>query len=420
MNPPIHIFLKFHRLKKGISQEQLCEGICSVSYYSKIENGQTVPSEEILSHLKRRLNVSINIQDNSRQAREILQSWYKQIIFSDEAEIKSTYTELKEMMSEVFEPTLHNLFILFEFRYLLRIRDFKKASDLRDDIENLKDIFDETSFYYYYKFNGQYLYFYGDYHASTQMYEKAEAISKGGSIETWEKADLFFHMASSYFYVYKVSKTAEYTNQALELFYGEMNYQRTAECQLILGVSYKRTGDYEKAEASFALAQKAAKNLNMKQLQKGVDFHIGMLYSAKGNSEKAIELFLGAYTELIGYRYSMNIAYYIIQEYAKIGNWDEVSEWSQKGISLIDDPQRLEDYLHHFVSYKKLSEGNFQDFKLYVTMKVIPYFRKRKLFEHVSHYSFLLGKELEKQRKYKDSSRYYRMAYQAHSEFLYY
>jgi tetratricopeptide (TPR) repeat protein/DNA-binding XRE family transcriptional regulator len=46
------------RKKKGMTQEQLAEQICSRSYISRMEKGDTIPSEEILQLLAERLQVS--------------------------------------------------------------------------------------------------------------------------------------------------------------------------------------------------------------------------------------------------------------------------------------------------------------------------------------------------------------------------
>ncbi|MBQ6801763.1 MAG: helix-turn-helix transcriptional regulator, partial [Oscillospiraceae bacterium] len=50
--------IRKERLAKNWSQEGLCKGICAVSYLSKIEQGKTEASEDILSALFARLGIS--------------------------------------------------------------------------------------------------------------------------------------------------------------------------------------------------------------------------------------------------------------------------------------------------------------------------------------------------------------------------
>lgn len=53
------------RKKKKFSQKQLAEGICSVTYISKIENGKKIPSHDITVKLFSRLGVNPSLFDTS-------------------------------------------------------------------------------------------------------------------------------------------------------------------------------------------------------------------------------------------------------------------------------------------------------------------------------------------------------------------
>ncbi|MBP2242455.1 transcriptional regulator with XRE-family HTH domain [Cytobacillus eiseniae] len=55
----IGVELKKLRLEKGITQAQLCEGICHQSMLSKIEKGETYPSAPILYKLSQKLHVDM-------------------------------------------------------------------------------------------------------------------------------------------------------------------------------------------------------------------------------------------------------------------------------------------------------------------------------------------------------------------------
>lgn len=48
--------IKWHRIRQGITQEQLAEGICSSAYLSKLENNQISFNKEIVSQLCERLS----------------------------------------------------------------------------------------------------------------------------------------------------------------------------------------------------------------------------------------------------------------------------------------------------------------------------------------------------------------------------
>lgn len=52
--------IKFNRLNNNISQKQLSKGICVPSYLSRIENGELLPSEDVLSIIFNRLGLEFN------------------------------------------------------------------------------------------------------------------------------------------------------------------------------------------------------------------------------------------------------------------------------------------------------------------------------------------------------------------------
>ncbi len=52
-------FIKTYRIEQNMSQSALCQGICEVSYLSKIESNQVKPSHEIIVMLFDRLGANI-------------------------------------------------------------------------------------------------------------------------------------------------------------------------------------------------------------------------------------------------------------------------------------------------------------------------------------------------------------------------
>ncbi len=54
------ITIKELRMKKNISQSELCHGICSQSQISKIEKGMIYPSSVLLYQLSERLGIDPN------------------------------------------------------------------------------------------------------------------------------------------------------------------------------------------------------------------------------------------------------------------------------------------------------------------------------------------------------------------------
>lgn len=55
--------IKLNRINKNISQKQLSKGICVPSYLSRIENGELLPSEDVISVIFDRLGLKFYDSD---------------------------------------------------------------------------------------------------------------------------------------------------------------------------------------------------------------------------------------------------------------------------------------------------------------------------------------------------------------------
>ena len=54
------MFLKRKRIEKGLKLQEVASGICSISYLSRVENNQSIPSEDNLEMLFERLDLNYN------------------------------------------------------------------------------------------------------------------------------------------------------------------------------------------------------------------------------------------------------------------------------------------------------------------------------------------------------------------------
>ena len=76
--------LRMLRLERQWSQDTLCQGICNVSYLSKIEQGRVQPNEELLKALFSRLEIPWQ-KTTEGQGRGICEKLYE-LVFADEEE----------------------------------------------------------------------------------------------------------------------------------------------------------------------------------------------------------------------------------------------------------------------------------------------------------------------------------------------
>ncbi len=122
----------WERLQRNWSQEGLCQGICAVSYLSKIESGKAEASETVLSLLLARLGFDYSAKIEV-EAEELVEKAYEGLFSGD-------YRELRELINEEkakhMRSTLWGLDIELLSRFSLNRRramdsEYEKCMDNR-------------------------------------------------------------------------------------------------------------------------------------------------------------------------------------------------------------------------------------------------------------------------------------------------
>lgn len=128
--------IKFYRQKVGLTQEQLGKGICTLSYVSKIERGQTACSLEIIELLSKRLHIDIKEEIGRLENMETqLHYWHKAIIMRKMKEVEEINKELEKIPTIVFSKYAA-LYQLIQARYYMINGDFKKTFTILQRLQN--------------------------------------------------------------------------------------------------------------------------------------------------------------------------------------------------------------------------------------------------------------------------------------------
>ncbi|PEO36733.1 helix-turn-helix domain-containing protein, partial [Bacillus pseudomycoides] len=122
---------------------ELCQGICSVSYLSKIENGKIEASEEILQLLCARLEIAVSdLRDVEEEVKEKLDDWLNALVHLDKQQVERIYNELQSEMKNVLDFEIINYYNLLYTRYLIMKRDLPA---LEEELEKLKKMYKKYS-----------------------------------------------------------------------------------------------------------------------------------------------------------------------------------------------------------------------------------------------------------------------------------
>src|SRR5690625_1002814 len=239
-------FIKLHRIEQNMTQEDLSKGIVSMSYLSKIENERTVASPEVIRMLCTRLGIQLN---SKREAviQKKCKKWYKLLYeVTDKEEIIKRHQEIRKLVSTTYSYS----FVMFEIhriRYFLVLREYSKALQQINKLNEISSTFDTLQQYYWFKFKGNYSSLKNESNEAIRLYKKAENLFSQLDLSEDEKADLQYTIAVTYSKLRNTLESIKYAEKALDTFMKKYNFIRCAECHIILGIAYRRIKMYEKS-----------------------------------------------------------------------------------------------------------------------------------------------------------------------------
>lgn len=400
--------IRFFRISQNILQDELASGIISVSYLSKIENNQVLPSIEVIDLLCKRLGIKF-IDYEQPTLKQNLFDWYRLLIDKEKDKAKEIFITLEDEMKQTQDSIQLMYYMLFKLRYHLMLMEIDKAREYIEKINELIDIFTDDMKYYYYKFMGLYQYLLENYQEAFDYYKRAEKIIFSIVFEKWEEADLFYALALTSSRLWKVPICINYAQQALDIYQANYNYRRSSECQILLGISYQRIGEFEKSETSFKLANKIANTLGDNRLKGLVEHNLGCLMSVQKRPVEAIEHFINSlnYHDNMYLNSKLNAIYELVKEYYFMKEYEQGLKWIDNGLELVVKDNGYHEYELHFKVYQFLMREESEGYENYMKENVLPYFEEKEKFDYLADYAEFLGVYYEKMNKYKFAAKYY-------------
>ncbi|WP_406866991.1 helix-turn-helix domain-containing protein (plasmid) [Priestia megaterium] len=394
--------IKYFRQKSNISQKKLAHGICSISYLSKIENNFSLPSEEILLLLCERLGITPKDLDNQK---ELQQQFYNDIEkINKEIHLKENTNILKnfEKVLYKYKKNLEGVEIdlltyLFYLRIYLKLNDKRKASIYYNKVEIIKHSVNDFSSKYYYSFLGLYHYLYGNLKSSLAFYQKAETY------QTQNKEDIFYQLALVNSLLGKVTSSTHYAYKALKAYTEKMDFKMCINCNLLLGVNYRKIGEWRKAKDIFLKILDRLDQAENRKITSKIYHNLGLtLMNLKENKEALHNL-----RKSLDYKSDdekIKTINLIVKLLLKEKQLDTSLIWLNKGIYLSHKFHNCEysikfEVLKHFA----LKEEYTDKFIEFLSQKAIPFFEKKADINTVVEYTLYLSEAYEKKAKYKQA-----------------
>ncbi|MFW5894887.1 MAG: helix-turn-helix domain-containing protein [Bacillota bacterium] len=126
--------VKKKRLEMNLTQESFSNGICSVSYLSKVENNQLPPNDYFVKEMSKKCNLNLALCSKEFEDSTILKRAFKAFYQ------KNTHV-LKSLIKESSEMELIQTRELIQFAYYVGEKMFKKSRRIMKELEVMKHHF---------------------------------------------------------------------------------------------------------------------------------------------------------------------------------------------------------------------------------------------------------------------------------------
>ncbi|MHC8517804.1 tetratricopeptide repeat protein [Sporosarcina sp. ITBMC105] len=410
--------IRAERVRQNMKQIVLAKGICTPSYLSKIERNMINPSEEVVELLMDRLGMDSSKfrspveSDFEQKFAKLLKDTYRSVITKRDKSYTKEQLDLLVNENPVFyDQSLYYtyLLIVFRFRLILGQEIEQRWNDL-DVLDEFTSNFDDHQMYLYTLNKALLFYSLGKLGEAIEYFERVVEIVDAIHLEDWEKAEIDYILGVAYTADIRIFHSIEYIRKALTYFREQFAMKRVLECYVLLGITYKKTEQYQEAFDAYSKAKQLCEDFNLED-EKGLVYHnLGSLNSLLGNRNDAIKFYLMSMESKEYIKNPYITIYCLVVEYSKSREIDKVIEWTKRGITLFEERQehRHITYYYHLKFYQFLyceEKPNVES-----AIEIIDYFKELDDYRNVQKYCTALAEWYYMNRKYKLSSIYFKEA----------
>ncbi|MGG5740241.1 MULTISPECIES: tetratricopeptide repeat protein [Bacillus cereus group] len=400
----------YKRLQQKMTQEELCQGICSVSYLSKIENGKIEASEEILQLLCTRLEIAVtDLRDVEEDVKVKLDEWLNALVHLDKQQVERIYEELQGEMQHVLDFEIINYYKLLYTRYLMMKRDLPA---LEEELDRLKKVYKKYSPFQ------KMLYTYSRALLYSVQYKYTQALDYLLKTETMAKelgyyeTGIYYNLALTYSQMEIDHMTLYFANVALEGFKSEYKFRNIINCQFLIAFSYTRKKQYNEAMEIYNHILREANSFADKDNIMSIALNnIGYLHYRQKDYLKAKEYYL----ECLKYKKEedmnyIDAMYELSLQCIQLGELEEAAEWIEKGVSAARKDDRYKGMLYLLLNLRYKYFEKRDVYKKFLETEVVPFFKVEENIKDLKKVYLELAEYLEECLDFKESNRYYKLA----------
>lgn len=301
--------IRYERLKRNWSQEGLCEGVCAVSYLSKIEQGKAAPNPTILHALMERLDIVWH-EEEADEAGEMLEGLWEAIQSMDGEREYALRKRLSEKRNLYLNgPHMLDVLLLERLRWTCT-----EPPEVR--LQELEECFDNRQRAWHLMLNDR--------------YEDALALMPNALVclGCGQKAYAEGNHTLAVERLMKCCTMAAEEGRARVLLLARM----------LLGNCYSDQADYDAMHRHYQSAKRLALDLRDEDMLASIEYNTAATAMQLGRYEEALQYF--ASLEKPGVMSLHKLA--ICQE--KLGRREEALRTIGQAEEVLEDPERRGDY----------------------------------------------------------------------------
>lgn len=271
------ILIRKRRQMANWSQETLCEGICAVSYLSKIEQGKTEGSSEVLYLLLRRLGILWREEPEfCRETSNWFEEWYDRL-FSGES-----IRELGPALAQHRQDYRNSPFFL-DWLLLSWLTDGHPSEDVKDFVPAM----DERQYQLYLRL--------------TERFQ--ELLRKS------DRSYFLLEAGKRLFWQGEHGDAIVCLQRGMDQAYRERSLNIMTECCLFLGNCYSSLNQLKQTQEHYADAIRMARSLGRQDLMEVITYNLATTELQMGLTEKALYHLLSALWNEAMYFHKLAICY---------------------------------------------------------------------------------------------------------------
>ncbi|MFS1518673.1 tetratricopeptide repeat protein [Bacillus sp. SCS-151] len=399
----------FHRKRRGMTQAQLADGVCSVSHLSKIENNSKEMSEETQSLLFKKLNIKLYEEEHRiNTLKKDIHLLHKEIIHQNKSKSQEIFLNISKVADWIeFTPYIF-LYKIVIFRFYLFLNNISEAKAVREQLSKQKNKLSNDEKILFMLCTSIYLLMKNKLQRSLDLLISVEKLSGHNP-----PIELNYYFSLLYGRLNKFSLSMLYGNKALLEFQNSNNYLRVIDTQMILAIDLKQVGAMNE---SLDLFLKAGEMTDLVQDINRIAkiFHnIGDLYYWNNNYEEASYYFTKSIeNKEYGTEDYIKTLSGLAEVHMLLGEKEKAKDLVVQTLKL-SQQKNLSVNVTLFTIYSIQLENNFQKLYSYLESYAIPFFIEKNRWHLVSKYGEIIASYHADKQDYKKANEYLTLCNQA-------